>query len=43
MYISRYDTVIGQYLGLHETLGYLTLCGDANKYLLDYGFSEQDS
>ena len=43
IYRPRYDTVTGQFLGLYETLGYLTVRGDANECFLDYGYSKKDS
>ena len=43
MYQPRYDTVTGQFLGLYEILGYLTMRGDADECFLDYGFSKQNS
>ena len=43
MYQPRYDTVTGQFIGLHETLEYLTVRGNAGECFLDYGFSKQDS
>ena len=38
MYRPRYDTVTGQFLGLHETLGYITVRGDANEWFLIMNF-----
>ena len=43
MYRPRYDTVTGQFSGLYETLGCITVRGYANECFLDYGFSKQDS
>ena len=37
----KYDTVSGQFLGLVETLGYLTAHGDSIKCFLDYGYSKE--
>ena len=42
MYRPRYDTVTGEFLGLHETLGYLTVRGDADQCFFDYGSSKQN-
>ena len=40
---SKYDTVTGEFLGLFETLGYLTVRGDESKCFLDYGYSKDNS
>ena len=29
---AKYDTIIGQFLGLENCLGYLTVCGDEHKF-----------
>ena len=42
IYRPRYDTFTGQFLGLIETLGYLTVRGDSNEYVFDYGFSKEN-
>ena len=36
----KYGTVSGQFLGLVETLGYLTVRGDSVKCFFDYGYSK---
>ena len=43
MYQPRYVTVTGQFSGLYETLGYLTVRDNADECFLDYGFSKKDS
>ena len=39
----KYDTVSGEFLGLVETLGYLTVRGDSMEYFFDYGYSKDNS
>lgn len=43
MYHSKYDTVTGEFLGLIETLGYLTVGGDSGECFLDYGYAKENS
>ena len=38
---SRYDTIYGKLKGLHEILGHIMVCGDADEHFLDYEFSKQ--
>ena len=40
---SKYDVASGQFLGLVETLGYLTVRGDERECIFDYGFSKGNS
>ena len=40
---SKYHTVTGQFLGLENSLGYMTVCGDAIENFFDYGFSKEKS
>lgn len=40
---GKHDTVTGQFLGLDNSLGYMTVRGDSNENLLDYGFSKETS
>ena len=39
----KYNISDGQFLGLVETLGYLTVRGDPNDFFLDYGYDKQNS
>ena len=39
----KYNDVSGQFLGLVETLGYLTVCGDKRDCFFDYGYSKENS
>ena len=39
----KYDPVSTQFLGLIQTLGYLTVCGDEQEYLFDYDFNKENS
>ena len=39
----KYDVVSGQFLGLVETLGYLTVRGNEREYFFDYGYSKDNS
>ena len=39
----KYDVASGQFLGLVETLGYLTVRGDERECFFDYGFSKENS
>ena len=39
----KYDVVSGQFLGLVETLGYLTVRGDERGCFFDYGYSNENS
>ena len=41
--LSTYDTVSGEFLGLFQTLGYLTVRGDSGECFLDYGYSKDKS
>ena len=38
----KYDVASGQFLGLVETLGYLTVRGDERECFFDYGFSKEN-
>ena len=40
---SKYDIVYRTFLGLVETLGYLTIRGDSMEYFFDYGYSKDNS
>ena len=40
---AKYDTVTGQFLGLENCLGYLTVRGDKHENFFDYGFSKEKS
>ena len=40
---SKYNTVTGQFLGLQNCLGYLTVRGDFHKQFFDYGYSKGNS
>ena len=42
-YRSKYDTVTGEFLGLYETLVYLTDRGDNQECFFDYGYSKDNS
>ena len=42
-YRPKYDTVTDEFLGLYETLGYLTVRGDNQECFFDYGYSKDDS
>ena len=42
IYRPKYDTVSGEFLGLFQTLGYLTVWGDSGKCFLDYGCSKDN-
>ena len=39
----KYDVASGQFLGLVETLGYLTVPGDERECFFDYGYSKENS
>ena len=39
----EYDVVSGQFMGLVETLGYLTVRGDERECFFDYGYSKGNS
>ena len=39
----RYDVALGQFLGLVETRGYLTVCGDESERFLDFGYLKDNS
>ena len=39
----KYDVVSKQFLGLVETLGYLTVLGDKRECFFDYGYSKEKS
>ena len=39
----KYDVVSGQFLGLVETLGYLTVSGDERDCFFYYGYSKENS
>ena len=39
----KYDTVSREFLGLVETLGYLTVRGDSMECFFDYGYSKDNS
>lgn len=38
----KYDHVSGQFLGLVDTLGYLTVRGSEAEYFFDYGFNKEN-
>ena len=38
----KYDPVSGQFLGLIETLGYLTVCSDEQEHFFDYGYNKEN-
>ena len=40
---GKHDTVTGQFLGLDNSLGYMTVRGDSNENFFDYGFSKEKS
>ena len=42
-YRPKYDTVTGEFLGLYETLGFLTVRGDNQECFFDYGYSKDNS
>ena len=42
-YRPKYDTVTGEFLGLYETLGYLTVRDDNEECFLDYDYSKENS
>ena len=42
-YRPKYDTVTGEYLGLCETLGYLTVRGDNQECSFNYGYSKDNN
>ena len=42
-YRPNYDTVTGKFLGLYETLGYLTVRGEKGECFFDYGYSKENS
>ena len=39
----KYDVASGQFLGLVETLGYLTVRGDKHECFFDYSYSKENS
>ena len=43
IYRPKYDTVTGEFLGLCETLGYLTVPGDKQECFFDYSYSKDNS
>ena len=43
MYRPGYDPVLGQFLGLYETLRFIVVRGDPEEHFLDYGYSKQNS
>ena len=43
IYRPRYDLVTGNFLGLHETLGFIVVRGDPEEHFLDYGYCKQNS
>ena len=42
-YRPKYDTFTGEYLGLCETLGYLTVRGDNQECSFNYGYSKDNN
>ena len=38
----KYDPVSGQFLGLIEILGYLTVCSDEQEHFFDYGYNKEN-
>ena len=43
IYKPKYDTATGEFLGLCETLAYLTVRGDNFECFFDYGYSKENS
>ena len=43
MYRPKYDTMMGAFLGLYETVGYIMVRGDPQEHFLDYGFCQKKS
>lgn len=43
IYGPKYDTVTGEFVGLMETLSYLTVRGDSGECFFDYGYSKEKS
>lgn len=39
----KYDVVTGEFLGLVETLGYITVRGEEGECFFDYGYNKQNS
>ena len=39
----KYDPVSGQFLGLSESLGYLTVRGDEQEHFFDYEFNKENN
>ena len=43
IYRPKYGIVTGEFIGLYETLGYLTVRGDNHECFFDYGYSKDNS
>lgn len=41
MHRPRYDPVSGQFLGLYESVGYITVTVEPEEQFCDYGFSKE--
>ena len=42
-YRPKYDKMMGVFLGLYETVGYIMVRGDPQEHFLDYGFCKKNS
>ena len=43
LFRPKYDTLTGEFLGLYETLEYLTVRSDRGECFFDYGYSKENS
>ena len=43
MHRRKYDQVTGHFLGLYESIGYITVRGDYEEHFFDYGFCKEKS
>ena len=43
MHWRKYDQATGQFLGLYESIGYITVRGDYEEHFFDYGFCKEKS
>ena len=43
LYLPRSNPVMRQFLGLHESLGFIVVRGDPNEHFLDYRFCKENS
>ena len=41
MHRPRYDPTSGQFLGLYESVGYITVTVEPEEQFCDYGFSKE--